>query len=355
MRRTHLDRFRPRCPICVALGRGTQPLALGHVEREDAAGVVEGALVCPEPRCRFEFPILGGLPFVTTDVRATIASYADELRARDDVSPWMESVLGDCVGPDASFNALRAHVSSYGQGHWGDRDPERPLAREDTVLGVVDAALALAGAPHGLWLDLGCSLGRASFELAARGADFVLGVDLHVAKLLAARRVLASGRVRDPRRKVGVVYDRVDVAVALPDADRVDFWVCDATALPFADGSIDGALSMHVIDSIKSPLAHLLETGRVLAPGGNAVFASPYDWSSGATAFEGWIGGHSQRAPHRGDSATELRRLLSADDAARLGSGLAIVGERDGVRWPVRVSERATMEYSVHVACAKKR
>ncbi|HTJ44229.1 MAG TPA: methyltransferase domain-containing protein [Kofleriaceae bacterium] len=355
MRRAHLDRFRPRCPLCVAMGRGTQSLALGHVEREDAAGVVEGALVCSEPRCRFEFPILGGLPFITTDVRGTIATYADELRARDDLSPWMESVLADCVGPDATWNVLRDHVGSYGQGHWGDHEPGGSIPRESTVLGVVDAALALAGAPTGAWIDLGCSLGRASFELAARGADLVLGVDLHVAKLLAARRILTSGRLRYGRRKVGVIYERVDLALDLPQADKVDFWVCDATALPFPDGALDGALSIHVLDSIKSPLSHLIETGRVLAPGAPAVFASPYDWSTGATSFEGWIGGHSQRAPHRGDSASELRRLLSADDAARLGSGLAITAERDNVRWPVRVHDRATMEYRVHVACARKR
>jgi SAM-dependent methyltransferase len=355
VRRAHLERFRPICTICALSGRPPSTLALGHVEREDDTGVVEGALICPQRRCRFEFPIIAGIPILTTDVRASIAEYQDDLRARDDLSPWLESVLGDCLGPDARYAATRQHLASYGRGHWGDHDVERPLPRGETVLGVVDAALALAGPPRGAWLDLGSSFGRASVELAARGADLVLGVDVHLAKLLAARRILATGRARYPFRRSGVVYDRVDVPVAVPDAEKIDLWACDAAALPLPDGVADGALSLHVIDSIRAPLAHLRETGRVLAAGAPAVFASPYDWSAQATPFAGWIGGHSQRTPHRGSSVAELRRLLSPDDAAGLGSGLAIEAETDGVPWSVHMHERATMSYQVHVALARKR
>jgi SAM-dependent methyltransferase len=355
VRRAHFDRFRPICTVCALSQRPPSPLAIGHVEREDETGIVEGALVCPQRRCRFEFPIIAGIPILTADVRGSIAEYQDELRARDDLSPWLESILGDCTGPESRYAVTRQHLASYGRGHWGDHDPERPLARGETVLGVVDAALALAGPPRGAWLDLGCSFGRASVELVARGADLVLGVDIHLAKLLAARRILATERARYPRRRTGVVYDRVDVPVAIPDAAKIDLWACDAAALPLLDGAADGALSLHVIDSIRSPIAHLRETGRVLRAGAPAVFASPYDWSASATPFEGWIAGHSQRTPHGGDSATELRRLLSPDDAAGLGSGLALTAETDDVPWPVHLHERATMSYRVHVALARKR
>ena len=341
--------------MCALSGRPPSPLAIGHVEREDDTGIVEGALVCPNRRCRFEFPIVAGIPILTTDVRASIAEYQDELRARDDLSPWLESILGDCAGPDSRYAVTRLHLASYGRGHWGDHDPDKPLPRAETVLGVVDAALALSGPPHGAWLDLGCSLGRASVELAARGADLVLGVDIHLAKLLLARRILTTGRARYPRRRTGVVYDRVDAAIELPDAATVDLWAVDAAALALPDGAADGALSLHVIDSIRSPIAHLRETGRVLRAGAPAIFASPYDWSAQATPFEGWIAGHSQRTPHGGSSAVELRRLLSPDDAAGLGSGLALAAEVDGVPWPVHIHERATMSYQVHVALARKK
>ncbi len=103
-----------------------------------------------------------------------------------------------------------------------------------------------------------------------------------------------------------------------------------------------------------SPLGHLLELGRVIAPGAPALIATPFDWATTATAVESWIGGHTQRAPHGGSSVAELRRLLSPGNDAGLGSGLAITAERTDVPWHVFVHERATMVYQAHVVAAHK-
>jgi hypothetical protein len=63
-----------------------------------------------------------------------------------------------------------------------------------------------------------------------------------------------------------------------------------------------------------------------------------------------WLGGHSQRSAHGGDSALELRRILSADCAAGVDTHLVIEAERDAVPWHVQTGERSTMAYSVHMA-----
>jgi uncharacterized protein YbaR (Trm112 family) len=86
VRRTHFERFRPRCTLCALHERPPSTLVLGHIEREADGDILEGALVCPERRCRFEYPILSGIPIITTDVRATIGEYQDDLRERDDLS-----------------------------------------------------------------------------------------------------------------------------------------------------------------------------------------------------------------------------------------------------------------------------
>jgi SAM-dependent methyltransferase/uncharacterized protein YbaR (Trm112 family) len=358
VRLAHFEQFQPRCPRCVhAAGIEAAPLVLHHVERrdpDDDDDVLEGALVCPTPTCRFEYPILDGIPVLMAGLRDVVAAQIAELRARDDLSPYSESLLGDAAGPGSDFDRERYHVSTYARSHWGDLDPDRPAPRDETVLALLDAALALLPArPQGRWLDVGCSVGRASFELAAATGDLVLGVDLNLAMLRVAARA-RRGRLRYPLRRVGIVYDRRDHDVQLATAAQVDFWACDATALPFAAGVAAGALSLNVLDCVPSPLAHLLELGRVVRAGGDALLSTPYDWSIGATPVEAWLAGHSQRAPHRGSSADELRRILSPSDAAGAHTGLVIVDDRDDVPWSVYVHERASMRYRAHLVRAAR-
>ena len=358
VKRGHLDRFRPICPICRAAGRPPPALAL-RVHRDRGDEVDEGALICPERMCQAEYPILDGIPFVVPNPREVIAGQIEDLRAASGAatgegSAWADSVRLDSVGPGSPLERHHHHLSSYGRGHWGDLDPVEPRARDGGVAAVLATALELLPAPPtGAWLDVGCSVGRASFELAARTDDLVLGVDLNVSMLRLARRVAREGRGAHPLRRVGVVYDRRDFAVEPAGRDRVDFWVCDAIALPFADRAVDGVTSLNVLDCVQWPLSHLIELGRVLRSGGSAVLATPYDWSPAATPFEGWLGGHSQRAEHHGSSAREVRRLLAVGDPAEAGTRLELVAEREAVPWRVYVHERAEMQYQVHLVVAR--
>jgi SAM-dependent methyltransferase len=168
--------------------------------------------------------------------------------------------------------------------------------------------------------------------------------------LRVAERARREGRAVFPVRRVGVVYDRCEVAVPDLPRENVSFWCCDVDALPFSDGVFDGALSLNVLDCVPSPLQHLLEMGRVLKSAGCALMSSPYDWSPTATPIQQWLGGHSQRSAAHGSSAAELRRALSAVD-----TGLEIEAERDDVPWRVYVNERASMDYKVHMLRLRRR
>ena len=121
------------------------------------------------------------------------------------------------------------------------------------------------------------------------------------------------------------------------------------TAQPTSIHGPAGALSLNVLDCVRSPLAHLLELGRVLAPGADALLSTPYDWSVTATPLPAWIGGHSQRGEAGGSSEAELRRILSADAAAGIDTGLTIAAERDRVPWRVHATDRASMDYALHL------
>lgn len=353
MRDGHFERFRPVCPVC-RIGGTVTSLDLAHVERRVGDDVLDGSLMCGS--CRAEYAIIDGVPIIVGNQRELIAAQLPHINARDDLSTWIETILIDCAGPGSELDRIRFSLSTYGRSHWGDFDRERVPPLEGRITHLLDAALALLPEPpRGAWLDVGCSVGRTTFELAARTGDLALGVDLSFAALRTARRVATEGRARYPARRGGILYDRRDVAVDHPARDRVDFWLCDATALALPDARFAGVSSLNVLDCVPSPLGHLLELGRVLAPGAPALIATPFDWSTSATAVEGWIGGHTQRAPHGGSSTAELRRILSPDDQAGVNTGLAITAERSDVPWHVFVHDRATMAYTAHVVAAHKR
>ena len=124
---------------------------------------------------------------------------------------------------------------------------------------------------------------------------------------------------------------------------------------PFADATFAGALSINVLDCVPSPLTHLVELGRVVAPGGHALLVTPFDWSAAATQLPHWIGGHSQRGSAGGSSAVELRRILSPELMAGIDTGLVIGDEVDGVPWRVYSNERAAMHYKAYLARLDRR
>jgi SAM-dependent methyltransferase/uncharacterized protein YbaR (Trm112 family) len=343
------------CPTCRATGRGTAELTIGTVVSERDGDVIEGMLLCSSPACQCEYPIVDGVPVIAAEVRGHVASQLPILRARRDLSPVMDSLLGDCAGPGSDFMRTRYQVSSYARGHYGDLDPGAPAPREGSLAALVDAALSLLpGPPRGLWLDAGCSVGRATFELAARTGDLVLGVDLNLAMLAVARQVALTGRVTHALRRLGIVYDQRSFDVDLGHRDRVDFWACDAMALPLDDASVDGVVSFNVADCIASPLAHLMEIGRVLRPGAEVALTTPYDWAENVTPLEAWIGGHSQRGPSAGEGTAEMRRVLSDRMPAGADAGLRLFAEREAVPWHVYVHARASMHYQVHAIAARR-
>ena len=102
-----------------------------------------------------------------------------------------------------------------------------------------------------------------------------------------------------------------------------------------------------------SPHALLKGLEHVLAEGGGAVLSTPYDWSNGATPYESWLGGHSQRGPWAGASEPFLRALLTPGAHPHSLGGLRLVGERD-VPWHVRMHDRSTVLYRAHLAALRR-
>jgi SAM-dependent methyltransferase/uncharacterized protein YbaR (Trm112 family) len=359
VRRGHFAAFAPHCPHCVRSGAGQQVLVLAEVRAERADEVISGVLHCPNPACQHEYPIIDGIPVIVPDLRKLLTERGIELLLRDDLDPVLESMFGDAMGPGGWFDVMRQTVSCYAWDGWADLDPEEgegvagPMGGPPpgAVLRCLDRLLEMAGPVAGgaRVLDVGCGAGRTAFGLAERHAEaLVLGVDMNLGLLRLAQGAL-RGTVSYPRRRIGLVYDRRRFAVALGGAERVDFWACDALALPFAAGSVDLVAALNVLDCVAEPARLLAGLAEAVREDGRLLLASPYDWSVGATPMETWIGGHSQRAGHRGAAEPFLRALLTAGAHPQSVSGLRVLAEEAAWPWQTRLHERSTISYRSHL------
>jgi SAM-dependent methyltransferase/uncharacterized protein YbaR (Trm112 family) len=354
LRRRHFEAFAPHCPRCARDGAGRHRLALAAVQVERSDDVLSGILHCPNPGCRHEYPIIDGIPVIVPALGALLAERGIELLLREDLDPTLESLIGDAIGPGTWLDTLRQTVSTYAWDGWADLDPEEAPPTDGVQPGAVRRCLArlleLAGEPQaGRVIDCGCGGGRTTFDLAARSPDgLVLGVDVNLALLRLARHALA-GEVSYPRRRIGIVYDRRRFRVALPGAERVDFWACDALALPFPPGTTDLAVALNLLDCVSEPRRLLAGLAELVRPDGRVLLATPYDWSIRATQPETWIGGHSQRAPDGGAAEPFLRALLTEGAHPQSVAGLRALAEADAWPWQTRLHDRSAVLYRAHL------
>ena len=363
MRLQHFEALQPVCPRCL-YGRGVAaPLVLAKVLIGHDDVVEEGVIHCSAPECMLEYPIIDGVPIIMPDLRGYLTEQQFAIAGREDLSETIETLLGDGIGPGTHYDSLRQHISSYAWDGYGDLDPKEACEADNAIPlqpGAVVRCLErglelLRSSIVAPVLDVGCAVGRSTFELAERCDGLVLGVDVNFAMLRLAQQALQSGSVRYPRRRVGVVFDRREFKVSFAGEDRVDFWACDALALPFVPERFGLVVGLNVLDCTSSPLDFLRAMARVLQADGAAVLSTPYDWSQGVTQIEGWIGGHSQRGTHGGSSEALLRALLTPGGHPQSVEDLHLIAEATSVPWQVRLHDRSTVSYSLHLFAAEAR
>ncbi len=155
-------------------------------------------------------------------------------------------LLYDAVGRSATLRRVWREA-------YGDEYPEgvEPLSYVTAAqLAAMTRALALDSATS--FLDLGCGRGGPGLFVARESGASVVGVDLSpVAVREATRRAAEAGLGARSRYLVGTV---------------------EATGLPA--GSLDGAISVDVLQVAPDPAAALAEVARVLVPRARFAFTS---------------------------------------------------------------------------------
>lgn len=346
MRLDLFEAFRPLCPRCLHQRGVHSPLIIASREEMRGGALWHGILHCPDAGCWLEFPVIDGVPVITSDPAATLKAQVWQAMRRDYLPPLVESLLGDAAGPGSEFDTTRQHLSLYAGSQYQDWTGAGGASSSGTVMAA--ALRRLAGLPEGPALDIGCGTGRGGWEIAAATGRPVLACDLSLTFLRFAQRLRSEGHAAFPRRRIGTVFDRSEVEVPQSHAAApVDFWALDALALPFPDAGFALCTLINVVDCIAGPTEALTEAARVTAPGGGAVVTTPYDWAPNVTPPAGWFGGHSQRADHQGDGEPVLRATLAR-------AGFEPLAEETSVPWTLRLHARAEMTYRLHMVLARR-
>lgn len=143
-------------------------------------------------------------------------------------------------------------------------------------------------------LDLGCAVGRSTFELARHFGE-VVGIDYSHDFIVAAETLRHTGALTYQRKDSGAqstaLIARVDATI---DRSRVRFEQGDACALPLHIRGFDAVLMANVLCRLPDPAAALERmqgTNALVAPGGILVMTTPFSWLEHYTPCERWMDG----------------------------------------------------------------
>ena len=194
-----------------------------------------------------------------------------------------------------SFYETDAAVAQYLLFHYGTPEENCPLlpaarvACGFPVRCVTEPLRHLRPALTRRALDLGCAVGRSSFELA-RQFDEVIGIDFSARFIEAAQTIQREGAIHFQAAREGLARD--EFHVELPDdlpRERVRFAQGDACALRHDLGVFDLVLMANLIDRLPDPARCLAQLPALVAPGGALIITSPYTWLEEYTPRDRWL------------------------------------------------------------------
>lgn len=143
--------------------------------------------------------------------------------------------------------------------------------------------------PNTRALDIGCAVGRATFDLAAV-CNEVIGIDfsqnfIDAAQLLKEKGMLGFHKAEEGHR-TSLCTARVPAEI---ERSRVSFERGDAMDLPEKLGTFDYVLAANLLCRLGDPRRFLARLPSLVKPGGHLVLTTPCSWMEEYTARENWL------------------------------------------------------------------
>jgi 5-histidylcysteine sulfoxide synthase/putative 4-mercaptohistidine N1-methyltranferase len=211
--------------------------------------------------------------------------------------------------PNQSYETDAA-VAQYCEFHYGPSY----FGVANFPLALVELALAAHQGPRRSALDLGCAVGRASFELA-RHFDQVAGIDFSARFIRQAIGLQENGLLSYAITCEGELTEKRELSLEQLGftglETKLSFWQGDAHNLKPQFSGYDLVIAANLIDRLYQPQRFLDEIPKRINPGGTLLIASPYTWLEEYTERVNWLGGFERDGrPLR--TIESLQQLLAA-------------------------------------------
>ena len=200
----------------------------------------------------------------------------------------------------ADFYETERALSEYLLFHYGTPAqnlpwPFGPASALEYPARCVSECLEIARLPaHARALDLGCAVGRSTFELARRCSE-VVGIDYSHRFIEAARRLQQHGSMPYVYAEEGLLTAPATATVpAAIDRQRVTFEQGDAQALRSDLGTFDVLLMANLVDRLSEPRRCLHSLPALVRPGGQLILTTPCTWLEAYTQRAHWLGGFEE-------------------------------------------------------------
>ncbi len=173
----------------------------------------------------------------------------------------------------------------------------------------VDACLDHKILPEGARaLDLGCAVGRSSFELARHCAE-VVGLDYSENFIRAANFLKDKGKLPYEIKITGDICAPAVAEVSGEiDRERLSFKVADAHKLPPELSNFDVVLAANLLCRMHNPRQLLARFPDLVKPGGQLILTTPHTWMDTFTARENWLGA----TPESGQPVETIKKEMAS-------------------------------------------
>ena len=185
-------------------------------------------------------------------------------------------------------------VSEYLLFHYGSAEEILPASAPTDMHGALDFAIRtqahLSPKDDARCLDLGCAVGRSSYEMARRFPK-VIGIDFSHAFVNAAA---AIGQGPLPYTRLDEAHLSTSLVAKLPDGidpSGVTFEQGDAMNLRADLGQFDCVHAANLICRLPEPQKLLKRLPELVAPGGELIITTPCTWLGEFTPPKNWPDG----------------------------------------------------------------